>query len=64
MITEIMIKTTDNSLHYIKRVESYSYDRDFIRVHSISEINEKVVDLFPTDKIVSLRITKWGENNA
>lgn len=60
---EIRIITSDGSIHHIGHVENYTYDRDFVRIHSVQD-NVKDIDIFPTDKVVAINIMKWGENNG
>ena len=63
---EIRIITTDGSIHHIGHVVNYTYDRDFVRVHSNSDTNVQDVDIYPTDKVVCVNVMKWkgSENNA
>ena len=60
------ILTIDGSEHHIGHVVDYTYDRDFVRVHSKTDTSIQDVDIFPTDKVVSVNVMKWkgSENNA
>lgn len=56
---EIRIVTIDGTTHHIGHVVDYTYDRDFIRVHSQSDVAVKDIDIFPTDKVISINVMKW-----
>lgn len=63
----IVITLTNGNRIYINNVISYSYDRDFVRVHCVEELQQhKCVAIYPTNNICSFEIEfkKVGENNA
>ena len=59
---KILVITSDGVFHHFNKVESYTYDRDFIRVHH-TDNERKQIAIFPTMNVQSLEITKGGENN-
>lgn len=61
----LFIRTTKHSTYSYPLVESYTYDRDFVRIHYYSEIGtKKFIDVLPTSSIEVLTIYERGNNNA
>ena len=60
----LIIRTTQHTTYTYPLVESYSYDRDFVRIHYCSETcSKKFIDVFPTTSIEVLAIHERKDND-
>ena len=67
LIMKIQIRTNNKNTYEYDNVETYSYDRDFVRIHYIGGIAtiKKFVDILPISAIESITIfEKEVTNNA